>query len=63
MTGKLTLENWHSFPYRDDSETAELSEGELEVDEGKAGNDNHDDVWDEECTCRNKKKVLLLWIC
>ena len=55
----LTFEHWADpAPDWDAAAALVLSEGELHVEEGQPAEDEHDEVGDEEGTCRGKQTVV-----
>lgn len=50
------LEEGHHFPDGDGAFPPKLAQTQLEEEERQPGHQEHDDVWDEERTCRERKK-------
>ena len=46
----FTFEHWHDLPYGERSEAGELSEGALQVEEGHARQQQHEQIGNEEGT-------------
>ena len=53
----FTFTNRSAVPYRERSDAGELTEGQLHEVHGLPGQDEHDQIRDQECSCHNSERI------